>query len=217
MLSDSRAVFASSFDELKSILDDDVNVAVFPRTLPEYVQQAYRRLAVHPFELRATLDIKDLDANVADFVQEVKDVEARDLLETDVKQWAGLFADLVGQQHVYIDISSVSSDMCRKFHADWVSLRLLCTLAGPGTEWLRDSDVNREVLTRLELGFEEANRALMRDRASVQRAELGSVVLLKGHRWPGNEGRGAIHRSPPIEEAAERRLLLKLDTARCGC
>jgi hypothetical protein len=34
--------------------------------------------------------------------------------------------------------------------------------------------------------------------------------LLKGERWQGNEGRGLVHRSPPLV-AGERRLLLTLD------
>tara|TARA_R110000782_G_scaffold50302_3_gene109162 strand:- start:127 stop:561 length:435 start_codon:yes stop_codon:yes gene_type:complete len=43
-----------------------------------------------------------------------------------------------------------------------------------------------------------------------QSLQAGQVALLKGERWQGNEGRGLVHRSPPLV-AGERRLLLTLD------
>lgn len=52
--------------------------------------------------------------------------------------------------------------------------------------------------------------------ATVHEAGVGDVLVLKGARWPGSGGRGAVHRSPPPEGGCEccegtPRLLLKLD------
>ncbi|WP_280109885.1 DUF1826 domain-containing protein [Azospirillum sp. B506] len=39
----------------------------------------------------------------------------------------------------------------------------------------------------------------------------GDVALLKGEGWPGNRGRGLVHRSPPAAPSGAPRLLLCLD------
>jgi hypothetical protein len=36
-------------------------------------------------------------------------------------------------------------------------------------------------------------------------------VLLKGDAWPGNEGRGAVHRSPAVRGNDAKRVLLAID------
>ncbi|MEO1170725.1 MAG: DUF1826 domain-containing protein, partial [Myxococcota bacterium] len=187
------------------------------RALTPQELRVYRRVAETPWETRATLDLNRLDVGIEALVARVEDDEAAALIRSEVARWATCFAPLVDQRHVEAQLSSVTSDMCRKFHTDWVSLRLLCTLVGPATEWLRDEDVDRQSLGRFDLGLDEANRAVLRSGASIQHAMPGDVVLLKGDAWPGNEGKGAVHRSPPVESSGERRLLLKLDAARCGC
>lgn len=212
-----RAVFVESPEAMTEILTDDVNVAVLRRPLPICQAEAYWRAASRPWESRVALDLDRLDTGVSSLVDSVEDPQARDYLEAEIEQWAWHFAKLADRRHIQAQLSSISSDMCRKFHTDFVDLRLLCTYSGPATEWLRDVDVVRESLARFDLGLEEANRAVLRPGATVQHAMAGDVVLLKGDTWPGNEGLGAVHRSPPIEEAGERRLLLRLDTAGCSC
>ena len=44
----------------------------------------------------------------------------------------------------------------------------------------------------------------------IRQLTVGDVVLLKGESWHGNEGRGAVHRSPPMPSGAAR-LMLSLD------
>ncbi|MEL6547750.1 MAG: DUF1826 domain-containing protein, partial [Myxococcota bacterium] len=68
-------------------------------------------------------------------------------------------------------------------------------------------------LGRTGLSLDEANRAVLMPGGQVQHTTPGDVVLLKGETWPGNDGSGAVHRSPPIEEQGARRLLLKFDTS----
>lgn len=51
----------------------------------------------------------------------------------------------------------------------------------------------------------------MRPGAAVRRMKPGDVGLLKGKGFPGNEARGAVHRSPPGTSKDTPRLLLTLD------
>jgi hypothetical protein len=95
--------------------------------------------------------------------------------------------------------------MCPKFHTDKISGRLICTYMGKGTQWLPHIAKG---------GLESLNqtKALSQteDKHSILSAKQGDVLLLKGDAWPKNEGRGAIHRSPP-DSLIQRRVLLTLD------
>jgi len=107
-------------------------------------------------------------------------------------------------------------DMCRKFHADYIGVRLLCTYSGPGTEWVDDAYVNRRTALDPDSSLADANRALVPDPTRVRSLGEGDVALLKGHAYPGNEGRGVVHRSAPVEARGLRRIVLKIDARRPG-
>ena len=46
----------------------------------------------------------------------------------------------------------VRTDSCRKFHADYVTARLITTYAGEGTDWLADADAARVAAGAATLG-----------------------------------------------------------------
>lgn len=47
--------------------------------------------------------------------------------------------------------------------------------------------------------------------AVVHRLERFAVAVMKGERWPGNSGKGLLHRSPRIASSGRRRVLFKID------
>ncbi|HAA11799.1 MAG TPA: hypothetical protein DCE41_08925, partial [Cytophagales bacterium] len=53
---------------------------------------------------------------------------------------------------------------------------------------------------------------LVLDADSIQQAETGAVIILKGAIYPKEGTQAVLHRSPTIEESGERRLLLRIDT-----
>jgi hypothetical protein len=132
------------------------------------------------------------------------------LLAEEAARWARAFAWLAGAPRVKVTLASVASDACRRFHADFVPLRMLCTYVGPGTEFVRDRYVRRGAADEC-LDIDEANAAIVPDRSHVERCAAGDLLLLKGEAWPGNRGRGAIHRSPPIERERTPRIVMSLD------
>jgi hypothetical protein len=87
---------------------------------------------------------------------------------------------------VGLRLSILTHAMCPNFHTDKVSGRLICTYIGAGTQYISKHDKD------------------------ALQAKTGDVILLKGEAWPGNEGNGAIHRSPQLPDG-QRRLLLTLD------
>ena len=101
------------------------------------------------------------------------------------------FAQATGTKHIVLRVDGVADDACRKFHADAVGIRLLWTWVGRGTELIPGG------------------------KGRIRRLRAGDVALLKGEAWPGNRGRGAIHRSPPVAHLPRRlrrRVLVVMDT-----
>jgi hypothetical protein len=124
-------------------------------------------------------------------------------LSEDVLFWREALADLVGARTVGVRLAVLESAMCPRMHVDRVALRLVVTYAGLGTEYLnepRDAEVGGSPIeTRLTSPF-----------ACVVSAAPTDVLLLKGEAWHGNQGRGAVHRSPAASPS-EPRLVLTLD------
>lgn len=88
----------------------------------------------------------------------------------------------------------VRTDSCRKFHADYVSARLITTYVGAGTDWLDADDA-----ARVAAGQEPRQ---------INRLGAFDVGLFKGRLATD---RPAIHRSPPIAGTGAARLLMVLN------
>ena len=101
-------------------------------------------------------------------------------------------------------IQIVKTNLCRLFHEDYYRQRLLCTYLGPGTQWLDESNANREGLGK------GCNSNIVKDFNKINKANEFDVLLLKGAKY-GNEELSVIHRSPPIEKMRTTRVLLKID------
>jgi hypothetical protein len=102
--------------------------------------------------------------------------------------------------------------MCPRFHVDHVICRLICTYFGSGTEWLPESSVTRSALGIIDVkaDFADAIAHNQGCEPDIRTLREGSVGLLKGEKWPGNEGRGLVHRSPAAS-AEQSRLVVTLD------
>lgn len=105
----------------------------------------------------------------------------------------------------------VNRAMCPRFHVDHVGIRLLCTYRGPATEWLEDACADRSKLGPAPPDVSDENSGVVLNPAGIHRAAPYAIVLLKGSRWQGNEGRGIIHRSPIVPSNTVPRVLLSLD------
>lgn len=206
--------------ELVQVLEPRVNVVWCRRARPSAeVRDALSALARSDIELHRDLVADEpgaLDELFADRIDPALD-PAFAFLRADLAVLVPLFGRLVSQRHVHLELSTMRGDGCRKLHADQIGLRLLVTYAGPGTDWAPDEHVDRRALARYDLGPEVANALIVPRPEGLRRAHAFDVLVLKGDAWRGNEGSGAVHRSPPIERAARVRLVLKLDQRRCGC
>lgn len=134
----------------------------------------------------------------------------REALATDMDFLIEAYSDLLGCPAVGVRLEVMRRPMCPRFHVDHTGIRLLCTYRGPGTEWLEESCADRSRLGSVAAGRQDEASGIVRNPDGIHRTPPWALTLLKGSRWHGNTGRGAIHRSPSV--AAEgHRVLLALD------
>lgn len=201
---DPHVVLCRSATGLSAIRQPGVTLALWRRSLPAGLAAQLARLgqADRPsFRLATTPD--EAEEDLAAALPAARWIAGP--LLGDIARLVKRYADIVGCPNVLLRLDSVAGDGCRFFHADHVGLRLLCTYQGAGTHWLPDDAVNRPALGRGD------NDAVLADPGRLRAFGTGHVGLLKGEWWPGNRGRGLVHRSPPADTTGHPRLLLCLD------
>ena len=196
-----HALTGRSAAVLRCIRDPALTLAVWLRASPRGLRAVADALAAHaPFSVAAEGRPGPAAARVMSGLPG-STACGRTRLASDIARLAALFAEIAGTVRVRIRLDAIRGPACRLFHADHVGLRLLCTYTGPGTEWVPDHAVDRPALG-------DNARAITRHSA-IRRLPRFAVGLLKGEAFPGNAGRGIVHRSPPVQGTP--RLLLCID------
>jgi hypothetical protein len=132
-------------------------------------------------------------------------------ITADIETLAMYFLALAPAKALRVALGVHRTDHCRKFHVDYLPLRLVCTYYGPGTQWVPDASVNRAAMASSSNCPVEANTQIVPDAMQVRHAGAGDVLMMKGASWP--ESRGQVHRSPPIEAEGSARVVLIVNAA----
>ncbi len=197
----------SGADWLANLFSPQVNSALWRRSLDARVRDyaandlaaapASRTLAVNARspELRSLLPGTSLEAAA---------------FRADVRDLCELLRELTECGRIGVRIAVLDTVLCPRFHVDHIALRLTCAYVGPGTQVLPNHAVDRTRLPWTKDSTRTDECLIESVSAQVVQAATGDVVFLKGERWQGNSGNGAVHRSPPLT-AGERRVLLTLE------
>lgn len=187
----ARQTVGESPQVLTEVLQDGVNLAVWQRQLPVHVADFAQVLLSlgQPLAESLTLELQPDDDAPAlrGLAAAYADLQGYEGFICDVRWLVGAYACLLDARRVGLRLRALEGAMCPRFHVDHVPARLICTYAGPGSEWLAAPDA-----------------------VQVEQLSTGDVAVLKGERWLGNEGQGLVHRSPAVP-AGQRRLMLTLD------
>ncbi|WP_294235784.1 DUF1826 domain-containing protein [uncultured Sphingomonas sp.] len=182
---DDVVAFGEDRGSLDAIARPDAALAIWWRSLPDAL-----RIALASLDLD-TVDDVSLDLVVDDAI-EVALAEAgytdpvATLLAADIGLLVRRHAALTGEDRLRLRLEVVETDACRRFHADFVTLRLLCSYVGPGTQWCRADAAD-----------------------AVCEVPTGAVGVFKGRLLL--DPPTILHRSPPISATGQRRLVLAID------
>ncbi|MFW5454658.1 DUF1826 domain-containing protein [Thioalkalivibrio sulfidiphilus] len=127
-------------------------------------------------------------------------------LARDILVLSRHFSQISGHERIDISLGPVSRQECPYYHVDNVNLRLLCTYLGAGTEYLDETQVDRDWLGQGQ--NEKVCRGL-----EPRQAPTMAVLLMKGAAYPGQPGKGQVHRSPAHTPERSARLRLCIDGA----
>lgn len=188
---------------LENIHLEDVNIAIYDREIND-LSSEINGLVAQNVEFSASGNIKTI---VVEMRSKLGKSNCNRIIE-DINELLLHFQKVTNTDSFRLLLTTVNTNMCRKFHTDINDLRMLCTYSGPGTLWLTEDNVNRKAMD----ANGSTNDSIVIDDTKVQQAKTGSVVLLKGAIYPQNNTNAIVHRSPTIEETGEKRLLLRIDT-----
>lgn len=192
----------TSSEILETILQDNVNIAIYNRGL-EACSEEIDNLLRQDIKLNLSGDINSILDQTANTIS----LDNYPLLFSDIEYLLSLFKKITKANSFKLFLATVNTNMCKRFHTDNNNLRLLCTYSGPGTLWLEEENVNRVALNALK-----SNKSIVIDTNKIQQAPTGAVVILKGSKYHNNDTKAIVHRSPTIEETGLKRLLLRIDT-----
>jgi len=198
----ARVVAGASPETLAAIYDEDVNAAVWERPAVQLTAPGEKARRLQAIDIETSVPVEALEEWLHREIPE--ELQA---LRDDIAELASMYACLFEVDYLGLRLRALDRAMCPRFHVDRVVCRLLTTYEGPGTEYLADEEVDRSQLGRPVADLRQL--PVCGGDATVHRLPAGAVLLCKGESWPGNEGRGFVHRSP--EPGAGPRLMLCID------
>jgi hypothetical protein len=199
----TAALVCDSAGVFERIFDEDMQLCIWNR-VPDDLLSAYLRRTASTGNWERMARVDACEPQFEELLSGFEESVGRIRLATELAGLVDLFETLTDAQSVGIHMTATRQRECPRFHVDRVGLRLLCTWIGAGTEWLAHEDVIRERLGHHSGGCGEVQRP----GAAIQHMEPFAVGVFKGEGWPGNAGRGAVHRSPA---PSSWRVLVSLD------
>ena len=197
--------FVTELVQVTEIYSAKTNVVTLRRTPSSDLREDAQRAAASPgfqriSEIGTESTSRDLEHKLGGFPH----------LALDARFWSQVLVDITGCQSVGLRLAAMESPMCPRFHVDLVTLRLVVTYQGPGTEFVSNNRVDRTHLGHSTSRGSAGSSAPAVTPEDIQSANSFDIVLLKGEAWPENKGFGAVHRSPPMMDSAPR-LVMTLD------
>ena len=178
--------------------ETDCNLAVWERHVPGKFTGL---LSSDPKDIRFNAPLLHLREHLEKCLDDAGYIDQfeRDELAADILMLAERYCSILKLTELEVRLEIVTTNSCRKWHADFVEARLITTYAGSGTQWLTHADA-----ARVKNGTEPLR---------INAMSAGDVGIFKGKLGTNSP---VIHRSPPIDGTGEKRLLLVLNPLEDG-
>ena len=209
---------------LHEILEVEVLLAVWKRASIKEIEPALQFFLSAQQPVRVDITSSELARCGQHLGEKFLDVSpeiqaACEALAEDFKDLAGKFSTISGRQHLRLRFERVEDDGCALFHVDSLPMRMLCTYAGPGTQWLEEDNVRRDQLGSRGRNLNDANAAIIVDDRKIHTESAWHVLIFKGRLWESyGYSEGLVHRSAPVRHPRDFRLRLTIDFSdTCAC
>ncbi|WP_421693867.1 DUF1826 domain-containing protein [Aestuariivirga sp.] len=184
--------------ELTSIPLGLVPFLLRQRALPAPIRFLLREnLPLLPEHVRIEGSVEGLAESLVAGLPPTLDPSLRDWLAADIEACARRLCDMAESDCASVRLEKATDRTCPRFHVDSVTMRLLCTYCGPGTEW---ADAN----TAYSVNFGEPF-----DEMLIHQVPTEAIVIYGGANASA-ELHPLWHRSPAVP-GGETRLLLCID------
>jgi hypothetical protein len=199
----------TSFTGMESVRESRYNLGILTRSVSSTLENAVETLMQTSF--KGSDRVLQQQQNWYEIITIMIGAESSSnliLLEplvNDIVMCCETFTQIAKANTIRLSLKVVNHDACRKFHIDGYTYRLLCTYYGPGTEWVYNDNVNRKYLGEGE------NEDIIKDGMAIQRIDTYDIAILKGELPHQRNGKGIVHRSPPIQHTTDKRLVLRID------
>jgi hypothetical protein len=197
----SNAIISENDNGLNEIHKKSKNIAIRQRNISA-IRQEIDLVVSQEIEYRTSGSKKEIIDALSSYFKENLN-SSRHVLE-DIVHLLQQYEQLTEAKSFRLSFATVNTNMCRRFHTDINTLRMLCTYYGPGTLWLPNEAINMKAYHS-----GDNNSEIVSDQSMIQQADTGDIVILKGALYP--DANPILHRSPTIEENGENRLLLRID------
>lgn len=197
-----NAAKGDTLDNLRNILSPSINISSFQRKVG-HLEKELNKLMEYKVKIRASGTLDELKETLGSRFKAL-DLHPSEVLN-DILVLIEEFKNISNASKFRIFLSTVDSNMCRKFHTDINDLRMICTYLGKGTLWLSEEGLDRDFLIN-----QNREKDFVPESKYIKNAQAGEVLILKGALY--HNGEAVIHRSPAIEGLGEKRLLLRIDT-----
>ena len=192
--------------ELATIFDADREIAIATRTLPADLAPSVDAQCRTARGWSIALEGAPDTALETELRERLPIPEQAQALVDDVMALARLMTSLLAVTELRIKLRLLEETMCPRFHCDNVTVRLVTSWLGPGSEWLPE-----HALDRRGLGAPSPDKpAIVVDSTAIERLGTGDVALIKGSAWQGEGCGGLVHRSPGLAPG-QRRLMMSID------
>ncbi|MDO6748173.1 DUF1826 domain-containing protein [Gilvimarinus sp. 1_MG-2023] len=195
---------------LTSLYNNGTNLSIWQRQLPEPVEQYSAFLLSHyPHNTEVRLSAS-AHAMAQALAERLPEHPHRQAFIDDVSLIADMLTCLLDAEAIGLRLCTADKATCPRFHVDKLGCRLITTYQGKATQWIDNASLNRTKLGRGAQGKPDDSTGLFPSAEVIETMHSGDIAILKGELWPGNQGNGIVHRSPPLQ-GDERRLFLTMD------
>ncbi len=199
----SNAIISENDRGLNEIHKKSKNIAIRKRNISA-IRQEIDLIVSQEIEYRTSGSKKEIIGSLSSYFTE--NLNSSHRVFEDIVHLLHKYEQLTEATSFRLSFATVNTNMCRRFHTDINTLRMLCTYYGPGTLWLPNEAINMKAYHS-----GDNNSEIVSDQLMIQQAHTGDIVILKGALYP--DANPILHRSPTIEENGENRLLLRIDAA----